>query len=140
MANRRVYLAGPIFGQTDAQCMGWRKDAAEWLRLHGFEPVDPMARDYRGQEDLNAEDIVGWDKDDIESCGTVLANVNEPSWGTAMELMYAVSFGKRVIAFATHSKCDRISPWVRCHTHAVYESLDAALAGICEGSTGGLRI
>jgi nucleoside 2-deoxyribosyltransferase len=140
MVNKRVYLAGPIFGKNDAECTGWRMAAIAWLNIKGFVPVDPMVRDYRGREDFNAEDIVGWDKDDIESCGTVLANVNEPSWGTAMELMYAMSFGKRVVAFATHSKCRRISPWVRCHTHAIYESLQRALGGITEGSTEGLRI
>lgn len=133
MLNRRVYLAGPIFGKADDECMGWRKDAAEWLRFHGFEPVDPMARDYRGNEEIAPEAIVSADQEDIRSCGFVLVNANEPSWGTAMELVYAMQFDCTVVAFATHANAPRISPWLRVHTDAIYESLDRALAEITQG-------
>lgn len=137
--NRRVYLAGPIFGKTDAECMGWRKDAAEWLRLRGFEPVDPMTRDYRGGEEFAPEAIVSADHKDMASCGYVLVNANEPSWGTAMELVYAMQGDCTVVAFATYGNVPRVSPWLRCHTDAIYESLDHALAGITDGSRAGKR-
>jgi nucleoside 2-deoxyribosyltransferase len=139
MPNRRVYLAGPIFGKTDAECMGWRKEAAEWLRLHDFEPVDPMARDYRGSEDLAPEAIVSGDLADIASCGFVLVNANHASWGTAMEIVHAFQGDCTVVAFATHANAPRISPWLRVHSDAVYDSLSSALADITQGSRAGKR-
>ena len=137
--NRRVYLAGPIFGKADDECKGWRKDAAQWLRLHGFQPVDPMVRDYRGNEESAPEAIVSADQEEINSCGFVLVNANEPSWGTAMELVYAMQFDCTVVAFATLANAPRISPWLSVHTDAIYESLDHALADITQGSRAGMR-
>jgi nucleoside 2-deoxyribosyltransferase len=137
--SKKVYLSGPIFGKTDDQCIGWRKDASEWLLLHDFEPIDPMNRDYRGREDIAPEAIVAADEADIASCHLVLVNANEPSWGTAMELVYAMQGDCTVIAFATHANVPRVSPWLRCHTDAIYESLSHALAGITNGSHVGKR-
>lgn len=139
MLNKRVYLAGPIFGKTDAECMGWRKDAADWLRLHGFKPVDPMRRDYRGRENICPEKIVSQDHEDIVSCGYILANANAPSWGTAMELVHGHASDCSVVAFATFGNSPVISPWLRRYTDAIYESLHHALAGITSGSTKGMR-
>lgn len=136
---KKVYLAGPINGKSDDECMGWRNAAANTLRSFGHEVLDPMSRDYRGKEDVNAEDIVCWDKEQIESCDIVLVNANAPSWGTAMELVYGISFGKHVVAFATHTNSPRISPWLRCHTHEIYQSLSHALSSITQGSSAGLR-
>jgi nucleoside 2-deoxyribosyltransferase len=139
MSSNSVYLAGPIFGKTDDECISWRKDAAEWLRLHDFQAVDPMTRDYRGCEHIAPEAIVAADEADIASCGYVLVNANEPSWGTAMELVYAMQGDCTVIAFATHANVPRVSPWLRCHTDAIYESMSHALAGITDGSQAGKR-
>jgi nucleoside 2-deoxyribosyltransferase len=139
MLNKRVYLAGPIFRKADEECMTWRNDAAVRLRLHGFEPVDPMARDYRGRDDIAPEAIVAADEQDIATCGYVLVNANQPSWGTAMELVYAMQWDCTAIAFATHANAPQISPWLRCHTDAIYESLGCALGGIVSGLTKGRR-
>jgi nucleoside 2-deoxyribosyltransferase len=98
-----------------------------------------MSRDYRGIEDDNAEKIVEGDKEDIVSCDVVLVNANGPNWGTAMELVYASQCGKEVVAFATHGNVPRISPWLRMHTTAIYESLSHALAAINDGSAAGMR-
>ena len=135
----KIYLAGPIHGHTDEQCKAWRHSARASLECVGHEIVDPMDRDYRGVEDENAENLVAEDKEAIESSDAVLVNANAPSWGTAMEVMYATSFGKQVVAFATHASSPTISPWLRCHTHAIYESLNAALCGIATGSCAGMR-
>lgn len=134
-----VYLAGPINGKSDEACKGWRDIAASALTNFGHKVLDPMSRDYRGVEDEHAEDIVNGDKEDIESCDIILVNANSPSWGTAMEVMYAISTGKRIVAFATHTNAPRISPWLRCHTHRIYESLSHALAGINQNATAGMR-
>jgi nucleoside 2-deoxyribosyltransferase len=131
-----VYLAGPINGKTDAECNGWRSEAARRLNAAGLKILDPMARDYRGQEDDNVDEIVRGDLDDIESCDVVLVNACSPSWGTAMELVYAKGFGKVIVAF---SDAPRISPWLRHHTHAVYSAIGEAVAGVVSGSAKGMR-
>lgn len=137
--SKVVYLAGPINGKSDDECKGWRDSAAHTLRLFGHQVLDPMSRDYRGIEDDNAEKIVEGDKEDIVSCDVVLVNANGPNWGTAMELVYASQCGKEVVAFATHGNVPRISPWLRMHTTAIYESLSHALAAINDGSAAGMR-
>ena len=134
--SKVVYLAGPIHGRSDEECKGWRDAAAETLRLFGHQVLDPMSRDYRGREEENADELVAQDKEEIEICDTILVNANEPSWGTAMEILYAISFGKQVIAF---SDAKTISPWLRMHTTAIYQSLSHALAAINDGSPAGMR-
>lgn len=118
----RVYLAGPIFGMNDYQAKSWR-EAAKKLRPD-IEWVDPMARDYRGKEDENAADIVSGDLADIASCDAVLAAVENPSWGTAMELRAAhAELGKKVVGFKWKPGT---SPWLAQHC-TVVRSLEEAL-------------
>lgn len=134
-----VYLSGPINGKEDAACMAWRNSAATSLRLAGAAVVNPMERDFRGREEEHADELVARDKEDIESCDVLLVNANSPGWGTAMECLYAISMGKRVVAFATHASAPSVSPWLRCHTHAIFDSLDSALAHLAHGSVAGTR-
>ena len=136
---KKVYLAGPIHGKSDYECNHWRRTATETLTYFGHGVLDPMTRDYRGMEDYNAEAIVKGDLADILSCDAVLVNANSPSWGTCMELVYAKQYCKEVVAFATYSLSPRISPWLRIHTTAVYDSVDCAVRGIVTGSMKGIR-
>lgn len=132
-----VYLAGPIHGKSDNECKVWREQAKSVLgRVDSLLIVDPMDRDFRGREDDNADRIVSEDKAWIEQCDVVLVNANEPSWGTAMEVMYAISFGKKVVAFTNSGS---VSPWLRCHTHAIFWNLQQATASIVGGATMGMR-
>ncbi|HXV83157.1 MAG TPA: nucleoside 2-deoxyribosyltransferase [Candidatus Binatia bacterium] len=81
-----MYLSGPINGCSDPECRDWRNQAVECLIKIGFEVIDPMARDYRGDEDKNVESIVKGDLQDIEQADILLVNAERPSWGTAMEV------------------------------------------------------
>lgn len=136
---KKVYLAGPIHGRTDAECKDWRGKAAAILGVHDILCIDPMSRDYRGIEDSHAPELVAQDKKWIEQSNVVLANVNVPSWGTAMECLYAASIGKKVVAFATYSSAPFLSPWLRVHCTSVFDSLWSALDGIVFGETEGIR-
>lgn len=132
----KVYLAGPIHGMTDLECKAWRTEAAALLAVHDVEALDPMCRDFRGTEEELADELVEADKEDIEQADVVLVNANHPSWGTAMEVFYAKSLGKRVIAFSNSAS---ISPWLRCHTCAIFGTLHEAIAGIVLGECAGMR-
>lgn len=116
----RVYLAGPIFGKSDEDCMAWRGEARGLLKAH---VLDPMDRDYRGREDENVAAIVEGDKRDIDSCDVLLVNaLHGPSWGTAMEVLYARDAGKRVVVVGDPP----VSPWLRHHSVIVVPRLDTA--------------
>ena len=80
---RRVYLAGPPFAEE------YRRRADPLVRALGWEPVDPMRRDFRGRTEGHEEEIVSGDLADIDSCDAVLAAFTAPDEGTAMEAWYA---------------------------------------------------
>ena len=121
-----IYLAGPIFGCSDQDAKGWRTLAKELLGAANV--LDPMDRDYRGIEDANVQKLVEDDLHDIAKCSALLVKANEPSWGTAMELVYARQMGKPVVAFNTNRK---VSPWLRYHA-SVYYTLEDALIAVKE--------
>jgi len=93
VSGKRVYLAGPPFADE------YRRRAASLVRELGWEPVDPMRRDFRGRTQGSEAEIVRGDLADIDSCDAVLAAFTAPDEGTAMEAWYAHAAGKRVIAY-----------------------------------------
>jgi nucleoside 2-deoxyribosyltransferase len=117
-----VYLAGAINGLGDEEVFGWRRKAAS--ALSGFEVIDPAARDFRGIEAGNEQEIVTRDLEDIDRAHVMLARAERPSWGTAMEIFYARGRGVRVVAFGAGQFP---SPWLALHAE-LCPSLDAALA------------
>lgn len=121
----RVYLAGPIFQQTDATCNDWR---AKFKACGLFEWLDPMSRDFRGKEDVKFKEIVEGDKADVEMCNAVIAKVHPISAGTSMEILWAWLAEIPVIAITE----GRVSPWVRYHATELVASEDAALQKLKE--------
>lgn len=117
-----VYLAGPINGTSDRDCREWR-EAAKSMLGSGFRFLDPMERDYRGVESLFAEELVAADKRAIEMADLVLVNATKPSWGTAMEVLFAYSIKTAVVAFAQPPA----SPWLMVHATFLCPSLDDAI-------------
>lgn len=111
----KVYLGGPINGCTDEEAHGWREAVKPLLAALGHECVDPMDRDYRGREMEPgiAAEIVELDKADIDGCDVLLMNRPRASDGTAMEILYGWSCGKRVIAVLPADVVP--SPWVVYH-------------------------
>jgi nucleoside 2-deoxyribosyltransferase len=118
---RRVYLAGPPFAEE------YRHRADQLVRALGWEPVDPMRRDFRGRTEGNEEEIVQGDLADIDSCDAVLAAFTAPDEGTAMEAWYAHSKGKRVIAYTGGP---RPHPWTVYVAEAVHADLVDAVAAL----------
>ncbi|HYE84948.1 MAG TPA: nucleoside 2-deoxyribosyltransferase [Vicinamibacterales bacterium] len=119
-----TYLCGGINGLSDADCRDWRESAKSLLET---ETLDPMRRDYRGREAECVNEIVQGDLADIRASDLVLVNAVRPSWGTAMEVFFAHSIGKRVIAWTGDA---RVSPWLRFHCDAVHPALGAAIDDI----------
>src|SRR5207253_10840651 len=72
----RVYLAGPPFADE------YRGRASALARAAGWEPVDPMRRDFRGGTKGHEAEIVAGDLEDIDSCDAVVASFTASDEGT----------------------------------------------------------
>jgi hypothetical protein len=119
-----TYLCGGINGLNDAACRDWREVAKETLLT---PTLDPMRRDYRGREDTAVTEIVEGDLTDIQNSTFILVNASRPSWGTAMEIVYAAKEKKSIIAFIEDG---RISPWLRYHCTEIVKTLEQAVGKI----------
>tara|TARA_Y100001937_G_scaffold117098_1_gene169927 strand:- start:710 stop:1123 length:414 start_codon:yes stop_codon:yes gene_type:complete len=123
---RLIYLAGPIYEQDDT-CIRWRDAAAKILQRKKIMSLKPTDADYRGREiePHVAHRVVHKDKTDIMYCDTLLAKCDFPSFGTAMEIMFAWSLQKQII-IVTNSQ----SPWIRYHADHIFPTVDEALQNI----------
>lgn len=116
------YLCGGINGLTDDQCKTWRdmvKGAAPEINW-----LDPMRRDYRGKELESVSEIFDGDIQDIAESRLILVNAEKPSWGTAMEMVYARFLNKFVI---TVCPSDKPSPWLVKHSDIIVRTLEAGI-------------
>ena len=118
---RRVYLAGPPYAEE------YRRRAAALVRRSGWEPVDPMRRDYRGRTQGREAELVARDLADIRECDAVLAAFTAPDEGTAMEAWYAHSLGKPVVAYTGGSPPH---PWTVYVATVVCADLEAAVTAL----------
>ncbi|MGZ4308054.1 MAG: nucleoside 2-deoxyribosyltransferase [Gaiellaceae bacterium] len=117
----RVYLAGPPFADE------YRRRASELVREAGWEPVDPMRRDFRGRTEGHEQEIVEGDLDDIRSCDAVLADFGEADEGTAMEAWYAHGQGVPVVVLTGGRAAH---PWTVYVAAAVCETLEDAVSAL----------
>jgi nucleoside 2-deoxyribosyltransferase len=122
----KVYLCGGIHGLSNAQAKAWRERATELLSTVNI--IDPMRRDYRGAEASNIDSFIEGDLRDIAESDVLLVNATRPSWGTAMEIVYAHILHRRIVAFVDSK--NPVSPWLRYHCDEITISLEEAVAHI----------
>jgi len=118
---RRVYLAGPPYADE------YRRRAAALVRAIGWEPVDPMRRDFRQKTEGHELEIVEGDLADIDSCDAVLAAFTTADEGTAMEAWYAHTIGRPVIAYTGGTPPH---PWTVYVAEAVHTELEPAVRAL----------
>lgn len=117
----RVYLAGPPFAEE------YRARASRLAVEAGWEPVDPMRRDFRGRTEGREAEIVSGDLADIDGCDVVLASFTRPDEGTAMEAWYAHSRGIPVVAYTGG---EWAHPWAVYVARSVHTALEDAIAAL----------
>jgi nucleoside 2-deoxyribosyltransferase len=120
-ARPRVYLAGPPYAEE------YRRRAATLVDEAGWEPVDPMRRDFRGRTQGHEAEIVEGDLADIESCDAVLAAFTSPDEGTSMEAWYAHGLGKLVVVYTGGTP---VHPWTAYIADGVFADLEQAVAAV----------
>ena len=123
----KVYLSGPIQAETDEDKTGWRETAKE--ELVGFHCLDPLRRRFKGDDLASQNEIVAFDRKDVEDADILLVNFDRLSVGTSMEVFYAHQLGKFVITFSTMPK-EKQSPWMIRHSTTIQPSLYEAIAYI----------
>jgi nucleoside 2-deoxyribosyltransferase len=125
----RVYLAGPPFADE------YRRRATVLADAAGWEPVDPMRRDFRGGTAGHETEIVDGDLADIDSCDVVLADFTSPDEGTAMEAWYAHARGVPVVVYSGGSPAHPWTVYVAASVHADLEDAVAAVATAAKHSS-----
>jgi nucleoside 2-deoxyribosyltransferase len=86
----KIYLAGPMDNCSMEYQRDWRDRATEYLKGYDVETLDPCRRPH--QADLTPKEIYDLDLKDVRDSELILVDVRRierPSWGTAMEIMYA---------------------------------------------------
>jgi nucleoside 2-deoxyribosyltransferase len=114
-----VYLGGPIYNCSDEECITWRENVKKILTKKGYTYKDPVVRDYRGHEAEHYKFIVEKDLIEIAESDILLVNLFKPSWGTAMELVYAFFLEKRIVIVTPPELA--LSPWVMYHASEIYK-------------------
>ena len=117
----RVYLAGPPFADE------YRVRASALARAAGWEPVDPMRRDFRGGTEGHEDEIVEGDLADIDACDAVLAAFTAADEGTAMEAWYAHSRRIRVVVYTAGNPPH---PWTVHVAESIHVSLEDAIRAL----------
>lgn len=122
-----LYLCGPINGCSDAEANDWRTLVKS---LWKGRTLDPMRRDYRGQEAIAWKEIVELDKADVANSDAVIVSFDRPSVGTSMEILYAWTLGIPVGVVAGRGTI--ISPWLRYHSKFIVPTYALACSGLAD--------
>ena len=117
----RIYLAGPPYADE------YRRRAEALVRAAGWEPIDPMRRDFRGQTEGHERELVEGDLAEIDSCDAILASFSASDEGTAMECWYAHAAGKPVVAYTAGTPPH---PWTVYVATAVCAGLEDAVEAL----------
>lgn len=101
-----IYVAGPMDNCSPEYQTEWRQKVIGYFNLHNLykEPnqyvkiLDPCRRPHGA--DLTAREIYDLDLRDVRNSNIMLVDtrpIQRPSWGTAMEIMYAYEVCKMPI-------------------------------------------
>ena len=127
---KNIYLCGPIMDLSVKDASEWRQNAVKQLSINTpkipFRCLDPMRSNFRDSELESRNEIVQFNKADIINSDILLVNATKPSWGTAMEVMFAFSKHKVIIAF-TGDLPKNASPWLAYHSTKIFIKMGEAI-------------
>jgi hypothetical protein len=139
LANRSVYLAGPIGNCTHEEAWEWRLDAtAKLAPMKCFNPCKREFQDagklgYTGEaltqlKAYTAKEVVSIDKVEIGSSDCILAHFFVPKagslvTGTTMEIMHGFEHDKLVVVV---TPLPVVHAWIQYHSHRVFDNFPEA--------------
>lgn len=123
--RKTIYLGGGIMDLSVNESNGWRINATKQLEKE-FNILNPMRRNFRDCEFQSQNEIVQLDKNDIINSDILLVNGTKPSWGTAMEVLFAFEKHKIIVTF-TGDSFGKTSPWVVFHSTRITKTLNEAI-------------
>lgn len=94
MTEKLAYLAGGITGLSD-QGQAWRQAAID-MTPAGWRFINPFTDELRA---MTSRDLVNQDLSWILSCRAIIVRLNQPSWGTGMEIITAFNHQVHVIGW-----------------------------------------
>jgi len=123
--KKTIFLSGPMRGMPRDEALAWREEAIKLLSAK-FDVIHA----YRGREKHETFSdprlAIIRDKSDILKSDLILVNCSNENMsmiGTSMEILFAFSHDKPVIAFGGAHPNDY---WLNYHIHTRETSLDAA--------------
>ncbi len=142
-----IYLSGTSFDSPEIigqdPNFDWRCQAVSKLGSHGLTVINPIEISFNSSEtpNLSQSNIsqANRDKDPrviraldlIDQSDALLANINQASYATAMEIFYAYNKGKMVTVVGQSP----FNPWVLAHSKACFSDFDTAFDFIIEKRT-----
>ena len=149
--TQHVYLAGPIAGKTKGEANDWRIEVADYLDDLGIQTVSPLRCEpltgeryelgYSDPRFGTAGAISGKNWFDTSNCDMGLAYLpraltqDRPSYGTIMELGWAIGLRKPIILVSDDESLVN-HPLIQYNVPWVLPDLEAA----CEVVTGILEV
>lgn len=148
---KTVYLCGGINGLTDDEASIWRDYATKLLEINEipifnksngklkeiikerslFKCLNPLRQQFGVIGYQSPSEIISLDKNDILKSDILLVNAMKPSWGTAMEVLFAFERHKLIVAF-TGDKFENSSPWLSFHVTRICKTMEEAIKYIKE--------
>ena len=128
-----IYLAGSIENNDPELTSGWRKKLiAAAARVSYINILDPCRREPFDPEKSTTNEtkrLVAQDLEDVRFSHLVIANLKDcspeaKSWGTVMEIMYAVTRGIPVIVIL--DKDARRHPFIETLATEIHYTVDSA--------------
>lgn len=133
MVNLIVLVCGPIgYGE-----LAKIRAIQSLLKKKGFVVLDHVSdkhmdysriKDFRDKQDL-AKRIVEHDLEFIKKGDVIVAIINGPSYGTAIEMFVAKKLGKKVISY---SEKEIPTPWPIAFSDIVVRSCDELISALRE--------
>lgn len=133
MVDLKVLVCGPIgYGELPKIRL-----IQSLLKERGFAVLDHISnehmdysrvKDFRDKQDL-AKRIVEHDLEFIKKGDVIVAIINEPSYGTAIEMFVAKKLGKKVIAY---SEKEIPTPWPIAFSDIIVRSCDELISALRE--------
>ena len=111
MKKIKLYLAGTIY--TDEPGKSWKQRFIQELDSSLYEFFDP--------DPVNEPEsyMVARDKAEITNCDIFVAYIERPSFGTAMEIMYASMLQTKPILIINPNTSLFNDLWVSYHAHLI---------------------